>query len=90
MSMNDHLSEIFLAKEKVVTDPEHIFLALLREWNSGPNSGVDKEEIAARKRWEKAAKKLPVVVGETCCKPLRELQLFDGVGLDGRLQPVGH
>jgi hypothetical protein len=85
MSMNDHLSEIFLAKEKVVTNPEHIFFALLREWNSGLNSRVDEKEIPARKRWKKAAKKLPVLAGETCRKPLREFQLFDGIGLDGGL-----
>src|ERR1700744_959354 len=45
MAMDDEFTEIFLAVEKLVPDPEQIVFLLFVERNSRPDTGMDEEKI---------------------------------------------
>jgi hypothetical protein len=49
MTVNHELPKATLVAEKIFSDPEKVFSALVGQGNSRPHTGVDKKIIAQRK-----------------------------------------
>jgi hypothetical protein len=58
MPVDHDLGEIVFAKQEVFADPQQVFVPLVLQWYSRPDSGVDEQEITAFETWREITQEL--------------------------------
>ena len=90
MSMHDKFLEPLFAGEKLLTNPEEIFLPLFPNGNARSNTSVDKQEIPAIEREPEGIEKFKVRVGYGLGQCFGQLSLLRDARINRWLEPVGH
>ena len=75
--------------EKLLADPEQIVFCLFVDGNAGPNTGMDKQEIAAAVKEIERIQKVQVLPWKGDRQLVGQPDLFMPVGTDGWLEAVG-
>ena len=82
--MHDNFAKVVLACKELLSDPEEVVFGLPGETNSGPDSRMYEEEIAAHEVLFQAAQELAMVRWKNSVKFRSEFSLLFGIVFEPR------